>query len=117
MLDYIRQVIIEKFVLRSKSGSNMSGIIIPTIINDLNAKTKTTKDHEVLICGFAKAKVTVNRFRNVVNLEEKTCICRAWRVTGKPWSHALAFIVKISREVQMDEFVHEYFFFDRYRKA
>jgi len=31
--------------------------------------------------------------------------------------HALAFIAKISREVQMDEFVHEYFSVDRYRKA
>ena len=64
-----------------------------------------------------KAEVTVNRFRHAVNLEEKTCSCRAWQVTGKPCSHALTFIAKISREVQMDEFVHEYFFVDKYRKA
>jgi hypothetical protein len=83
MLDHIRQMIIEKFVLRSKSGSNMSGIIILAIINDLNAKTKTIKDHEVLICGPGKAEVTVNRFRHAINLEEKTCRCRAWQVTGK----------------------------------
>ena len=106
MLDHIRQMIIEKFVLRSKSDSNMSGIIIPAIINDLNAKTKTIKDHEVLVCGPGKVEVTVNRFKHAVNLEEKTCSCRAWQVTGKPCSHALTFIAKISREVQMDEFVH-----------
>ena len=117
MLDHVRQMIIEKFVSRSKIGSNMSGIIIPAIINDLNAKTKSIKDHEVLICGPAKAEVSVNRFRNAVNLEEKTCSCRAWQVTGKPCSHALAFIAKISREVQMDEFVPDYFSVDRYRKA
>jgi len=38
-------------------------------------------------------------------------------VTGKPCSHALTLIAKISREVQMDEFVYEYFSVDRYRKA
>jgi hypothetical protein len=110
-------MIIEKFVLRSKNGSNMSGIIILAIVNDLNAKTKTIKDHEVLICGPRKAEVTVNRFRHVVNLEEKACSCRAWQVIGKPCSHALIFIAKISSEVQMDEFVHEYFSVDRYKKA
>ena len=117
MLDHVKQMNIEKFVLRSKSGSNMSGIIIPAIISNLNAKTKSIKDHEVLICGPAKAEVTVNRFRHAVNLDEKTCSCRVWQVTEKPCSHALAFITKISREVQMDEFVHEYFSVDRFRKA
>ena len=110
-------MIIEKFISRSKIGSNMSGIIIPAIISNLNAKTKSIKDHEVLICGPAKAEVTVNRFRHAVNLDEKTCSCRVWQVTEKPCSHALAFITKISREVQMDEFVHEYFSVDRFRKA
>jgi hypothetical protein len=56
MLDHITQMIITKFVLRSKSGSNMSGIIIPAIINALNAKTKTIKDHEVLYVGLRKLK-------------------------------------------------------------
>ena len=110
-------MIIEKFVSWSKIGSNMSGIIISAIISNLNAKTKSIKDHEVLICGPAKAEVTMNRFRHAVNLDEKTCSCQAWQVTRKPCSHALAFIAKISREVQMDEFVHEYFSVDRFRKA
>jgi hypothetical protein len=38
-------------------------------------------------------------------------------VTGKTCDHALAFIAKLSREVQMDEFVHEYFSVERLRKA
>jgi hypothetical protein len=38
-------------------------------------------------------------------------------VTGKPCTHALAFIAKLSRDVQMDDFVHEYFSVDRFRKA
>jgi hypothetical protein len=98
MHDHIGQMIIEKFVLRSKIDSNMPGIII-LAINDLNAKTKSIKDHGVLICGFGKAKVTVNRFEHVVNLEEKTCSYQAWQVTRKPYSHALVLIAKISSEL------------------
>ena len=67
MFDKIRQMIIEKFVLRAKIGSNMSGIIIPAITNNLNPKTKTIEGHELLICGFEKAKVIVNRFRHAIN--------------------------------------------------
>ena len=54
---------------------------------------------------------------DAVNLEQKTCTYRAWQVTGKPCSHALAFLAKLSRKVQMDEFVHEYFSVDRFRKT
>jgi hypothetical protein len=117
MHDKIRQMIIEKFVLRSKNARKMIGKIIPDIIKDLNAQSKAIKDHDVLICGPGKAEVTVNRFRHVVNLELKTCTCRAWQVTRKPCSHALAFIAKLSREIKMDEFVHKYFYVERLRKA
>ena len=77
MHDKIRQMIIEKFVLRSKNARNMTGKIIPDIIKDLNAKSKAIKDHDVLICGSGKAEVSVNRFRHAINLELKTCTCRA----------------------------------------
>ena len=60
---------------------------------------------------------SVNRFRYAVNLEHHTCTCRAWQVTGKPCTHALAFIAKLSRQVQMDDFVHEYFSVDRLKKT
>jgi len=110
-------MIIEKFVLRAKIGRNIQGIIIPSFTKTLDVKSKSIKDHEVLICGAGTAEVTVNRFRHAVNLEQKTYTCRAWQVTGKPCSHALAFLAKLSRKVQMDEFVHEYFSVDRFRKT
>ena len=96
MLDKIRQMIIEKIVLKSKIGAKMSGKIIPAISNALNAEAKTIKNHDVLKCGAGTSEVTANIFRHVVNLQQKTCSCRAWQVTGKPCTHALAFIAKLS---------------------
>ena len=61
-------MIIEKFVLRAKIGRKLSGVIIPSIIHALNAKSKTIKDHDVLICGAGTVEITVNRFRHAVNL-------------------------------------------------
>jgi hypothetical protein len=92
-------------------------VLLPAVIDHLNAKTKTIKDHEILICGAGTAEVIVNRFRHVVTLEQKMCSCRAWHMTGKPYTHALAFIARFSRKVHMDEFVHDYFFVDRSKKA
>ena len=52
-----------------------------------------------------------------MNLDEKTFSYRSLQVTGKPYNHALALIAKISWEVHMDQFIHEYFSVDRFRKA
>jgi len=38
-------------------------------------------------------------------------------VSGKPCKHALAFIAKLSREVQMDDFIHDYFSVEKLRKT
>jgi hypothetical protein len=110
-------MIIKKLVLRAKIARNMLGNTIPTVTNQLNAKTKTIKDHEVLICGAGIAEVTVNKFIHAVNLEQKACSCRDSQVTGKHCTHTLAFIARLSRKVHMDEFVHDYLSIDRFKKA
>jgi hypothetical protein len=38
-------------------------------------------------------------------------------VTGQPCNHAISVIAKLSREVQMEDFVHEYYSVDRLRKT
>uniref|UniRef100_A0A0A9HPW5 SWIM-type domain-containing protein n=1 Tax=Arundo donax TaxID=35708 RepID=A0A0A9HPW5_ARUDO len=95
----------------------MEGIIIPSIVKDLNAKNKAIKDHEVLICRARTAEVTVSKVRHAVNLEDQICNCRAWQVTGKPCTHDLAVIAKQSSVVQIDEFVHEYLSVEKFKKA
>jgi hypothetical protein len=113
MLDKIRTMLITKFVKRYKVASNMVGTIIPFIIEHLNATSKEIKDHEVLIVGGVSAGVIVSTIRHAVNLDGKTCSCRAWQVTGQPCNHALSVIAKLSREVQMKDFIHEYYSVDR----
>jgi hypothetical protein len=114
MHDKIRQMIITKFDLRRKIGGKMNGKIIPSIIETLNDQSKTTKDHEVVKIGDRTTEVTVSNIRHVVNLEQKSW---SWQVTGKPCSHALAFIATLSVEVGMADLVHQYYSVDMFRKA
>jgi hypothetical protein len=77
MLDKIRQMIIKKFELRHKIDNKMIGRIIPTITRALNDQSKNIKDNEALMFGKGTTEVTVSNVRHAVNLEEKTCSCRA----------------------------------------
>jgi hypothetical protein len=52
------------------------------------------------------AEVTMAAVRHAINLGEKTCSCRTWKVCGKPCTHALAVIAKISSEISMEDFVY-----------
>jgi hypothetical protein len=117
MLDKRRQMIIEKFELRRKIGNNMKGRIIPAITKSHNAQSKNIKDHEVLMLGSGTTEVTVIAIRHAVNLGEKACSYRAWQVCGKPCTHALATIAKVSGEVNMEDFIHDYISVEKFRKA
>jgi len=112
MHDNIRRMIIAKFELRSKIAESMEGKIIPSITKALTAQSKAIKDCEVLRCGHGTAEVSAPTksgalFRYAVNLELKTCSCRAWQVSGKPCRHALAFIENlVERSTWMTMFMN-----------
>ncbi|XP_015694589.2 uncharacterized protein LOC102719505 [Oryza brachyantha] len=117
MHERIRKMIVTKFEVRGNLARKMDGRIIPEIIKYLSAKSKDIKDHKVLRCGDGIVEVTVSTITHAVNLEEMTCSCRAWQISGKPCTHALTFIAELSRHVHMDDFVDECFSVERLRKA
>jgi hypothetical protein len=108
MHDRIRQMIISKFDLRHKIGKDMKRRIIPSIIAALDEQSKVIKDHEVLKFGDVTTEVTISTIWHSVNLEQMTCSCRSWQVIEKPCSHALGFIVTQTRDIDLDDYVHEY---------
>jgi hypothetical protein len=103
--------------MRNNIAMKMDGRIIPRIVKTLNATSKAIKEHDVLLHGHSTTEVTISTLRHAVNLDQKTCSCGAQQVTGKPCNHALAVIAKLDRDVPMDDFVHEYFSVERFRKA
>jgi hypothetical protein len=75
-------------------------------------------DMDVQRCGDTVVEVSVkggSGFKCVVNLEERTCTCRKWEVSGIPCKHAVAFITSLPD--QLDKHVDMYYSIEKFRVA
>uniref|UniRef100_A0A453EDQ5 SWIM-type domain-containing protein n=1 Tax=Aegilops tauschii subsp. strangulata TaxID=200361 RepID=A0A453EDQ5_AEGTS len=122
LADKIREMIMELFRKRRMIGERFTGIILPFVIHQLNAKTRGL--------GHLKAKASAdwsgevkNAYkedeRHVVKTLTHECTCLQWQHTGKPCDHALAFInvLQARNFVNMEDYVHEYYSVSRFRAA
>jgi len=57
-----------------------------------------------------------NGFWFIVNLQERTCSCRQWQVSGIPCKHALAFITSLSN-APIENYVDLYYSVEKFRVA
>uniref|UniRef100_A0A8R7UNW4 SWIM-type domain-containing protein n=1 Tax=Triticum urartu TaxID=4572 RepID=A0A8R7UNW4_TRIUA len=122
LADKIREMIMELFRKRRMIGERFTGIILPFVIHQLNAKTRGL--------GHLKAKASADWSgevknankedeRHVVKTLTHECTCLQWQHTGKPCDHALAFInvLQARNFVNMEDYVHEYYSVSRFRAA
>jgi hypothetical protein len=76
------------------------------------------KNLEVEECSEEVAKVTVmggSGFWFLVNLQERTCTCRQWDVSGIPCKHALAFITSL--DAPIENYFDLYYSVEKFRVA
>jgi hypothetical protein len=122
LMDRIRQKLMVKWNNRRKIARQMDGNILPSILKKLKDESRNI-DMEVISGSdggdFRYAEVCAKGgtgFRYVVNLEDRTCTCRAWQLSGKPCKHALAFITSIRNE-KIENYVDNYFSVQKFRSA
>ncbi|CAA0842511.1 Unknown protein [Striga hermonthica] len=120
LINMLRRMTMDLWEKRRRIGSKLSGIILPTIIKQLKAKTRGLGQMKVHNLHFT-AEVfgfhhDMTPWGHVVDLTTQTCTCGEWEMTGKPCPHALAFI-KMFSEIDMATFVHEYYSVERFRTA
>uniref|UniRef100_A0ACD5URQ0 Uncharacterized protein n=1 Tax=Avena sativa TaxID=4498 RepID=A0ACD5URQ0_AVESA len=117
-MDKARQLIMIKWNERRKVAKKLDGLILPHIMNKLNAMTREL-NLEVVQCSEEVAEVTAlggSGFRFVVNLQDRTCSCRQWQVCGLPCKHALAFITLFS-DAHIKNYVDLYYSIKKFRAA
>ena len=124
IFDNIRQLIMEKMVLRNRIGHSYDGhLIIPIVIKNLHARGRNMQgDMSLLRVNAIEAELTyVFRdcvWRYPVNLGNKKCSCKRWEISGKPCIHALYFLNYIGGETgKVDPYVSEYFSVDKFKLA
>jgi hypothetical protein len=87
--------------------------IIPNVMKPLHAKTRSLKmtltkrnPYEAEVLAIDKEK---REWRYPVNIQNRTCSCRQWQITGLPCIHALFFITSLhGPAAEIDQYVDEY---------
>jgi len=118
LLDTIRQKLLIKWNHRRKIARQMQGKILPHIVDKLKEQSRNL-DIDVITSGDGIAELCArggSSFRFVVNLEQRTCTCRAWQVSGLPCKHALAYITSIRGE-KIEDHVDNYYSVQKFRSA
>ena len=118
MLDTIRQKLLIKWNHRRKIARQMQGKILPHIVDKLKEQSRNL-DIDVITSGDGIAELCArggSSFRFVVNLDQRTCTCRAWQVSGLPCKHALAYITSIRGE-KIEDHVDNYYSVQKFRSA
>ncbi|KAL1545187.1 hypothetical protein AAHA92_21937 [Salvia divinorum] len=102
LIESLRSRFMELYARKRDIGERLeSHTILPIVVRHLN----------VLGRGDAEVTVITDRhkiIRHVVDLEQHTCSCREWQVSGKPCPHALA-VITSHRNPKMEDYVHSYF--------
>ena len=118
LVDMIRGKIMEKIAMRQLISQKLEGPILPSVLNELKEKSRNL-NYTIKGSGGLKAEVsglTRDNFpwRHAVDLEGKTCSCGQWQISGKPCTHAIAFIGSL-RKVKLDDYVHDYYSVERFK--
>ena len=116
-MDLIRQLIMDKWDIRRDISKKMGGVIFPHSIKDLRERSRNL-DMDVQRSGNILAEVSVkgsNGYKCVVNLEERTCSCRKWQVSGIPYKHAIAFITYLGEP--LEKYVDMFYSVDKFKAA
>jgi hypothetical protein len=116
--DKARQLIMILWNRRRKVAKKLDGLILPHIMKRLNVMTREL-NLEVVESSEEVAEVTAlggSGFRFVVNLQERTCSCRQWQVSGLPCKHALAFITSLTN-AHIRQYVDVYYSLEKFRSA
>lgn len=113
LADAIREKTLVLWDKRRKIGQQMTGVIIPAVLQQLRAATRGLGHLEVVSGGDDQAEVSklhdgLEVVRHVVYPTRQECTCLEWQMTGKPCPHALAVIISKRRPV-MEQYVHPYY--------
>ena len=120
LLDTFRQKLLIKWNMRKKVANKFEGKILPHIVKklredsyNLDIDVITESDGVAEVCAKGSSD---NAFWFVVNLRQRTCVCRVWQGTGLPCRHAIAYITSILG-AKLEDYVDDCYLVEKFRAA
>ncbi|CAN6178917.1 unnamed protein product, partial [Urochloa humidicola] len=110
LMDRIRQKIMEKLFQRRSLAMKLNTKVLPHIIKALNAKSRQQFGYSIHkgighLAEISGVYKDLTPWRHSVNLEQRTCSCKKWQLTGLPCNHAISLICSY-RGLELEDFVH-----------
>ena len=99
---------------RSKAD-RWTGLICPNTFRKISTYIRVSGFCHALSNGANCFEVTHNGHRFTVNLNDRTCSCRFWQLSGLPCPHAISCIYFCSK--QLDEFIAPCYYVSEYKKT
>jgi len=115
MLEDIRILVTRRIQENRSNSERWLMEICPNIIRKVCKIRHRTQYCHVLWNGEAGFEVRDKKWRFTVDLNNKTCSCRYWQVSGIPCAHACAALFKMSEEP--NKYVHNCFSLEAYKRA
>lgn len=115
MLEDIRILVTRRIQENRSNSERWLMEICPNIIRKVCKIRHRTQYCHVLWNGEAGFEVRDKKWRFTVDLNNRTCSCRYWQVSGIPCAHACAALFKMSEEP--NKYVHMCFSLEAYKRT
>ncbi|KAK9061280.1 hypothetical protein SSX86_018460 [Deinandra increscens subsp. villosa] len=124
-LEFIREYLMRRIVTALKTIEKSEGLLTPTTTKLFEKIKNEAAGYTATWNGGELYQVTWNGGSNsdqvVVNLEDKTCACRRWELTGIPCKHAVAAIWIKSRNSEevgyLESWVNPVYSMERWKQV
>ncbi|XP_059670804.1 uncharacterized protein LOC132316326 [Cornus florida] len=90
MLEWFRMQLMGMIQKRYEVACSWQTVVTPNIRKRLNQLIEESRQCSVIFAGADEYEIMDETGRTVVNLGARTCVCRAWQISGLPCKHAAA---------------------------
>ena len=112
MIEWIQRKLMKRIHVRYTGMSKYKGLLCPNIQDKLEKIKIDARNCFCTCAGEKKYEVDFYSTQNVVDLNNKSCSCRMWDLSGIPYKHAISAIY--ANKEKPESYVHAYYSTETY---
>ncbi|XP_023644686.1 uncharacterized protein LOC17899636 isoform X2 [Capsella rubella] len=115
MMECIHGHLMNMFKERRETSSHWSDVLVPSAENQMVAAVEKSRVQRVYRAKEAEFEVMTHEGNAVVNIKNRSCLCRRWEVYGFPCSHAVGALLSCKENVY--DYTESWFTVENYRRT
>ncbi|KAL3527399.1 hypothetical protein ACH5RR_012055 [Cinchona calisaya] len=115
LMESLRSKLTSRIQKRFGKACSWPKIVVPNVIEKLNKHASICRSCTMLFASGDEFQVKDNEVSHIININQRTCDCKIWNLTGIPCIHA--YIVLINRRDNLENYYHSSLTKATYMKA